>query len=360
MNIASHTVLAVMTIPPPTHGQAIVNRAILEALLAAHGSIKLVNTSPGTLQRDVRYHLRRLRLHIFHAIPSILSRKGSAVYSSVESGYGMLYNCLIVLFARIMCLRIVLHHHSASYTKVFRLRFGLLSWLAGKEALHIVLDEPMMKDIKARYQSVAKVIVAHNACHVPEASVEERANRPLTCGFMSNLSREKGLDTFIDCLRVARSAGLDLHAILAGPPTSAEAKKMIEEAKNDFGNVLTVLGPVSGASKDQFFKSIDVFLFPTRYKNEAQPLVILEAMSHGVPIVATNHGYCAELIGSAGITASISEFVISAIDFLTRCHRDVDHWRKMQGEARNRYDVLRLEANAQLNNLVQTLCFRGK
>jgi glycosyltransferase involved in cell wall biosynthesis len=177
---------------------------------------------------------------------------------------------------------------------------------------------------------------------------------------MSNLSCEKGLDTFIDCLRAARSVGLDLHAILAGPPTSSKAEKLIDEAKNDLGDLLTVLGPVSGASKDQFFKSIDVFLFPTRYKNEAQPLVILEAMSHGVPIVATNHGYCAELIGSAGITASTSEFVISAIDFLSRCCCDMNHWAKMQSEARSRYELLRLEANTQLNHLVEKLCFRGK
>jgi glycosyltransferase involved in cell wall biosynthesis len=360
MKRASHTVLAVMTIPPPTHGQAIVNKGILDALLTARVPIKLVNTSPGTLQRDVRYHLKRLRLHILHAIPSILSTKVSTVYSSVESGYGMYYNYLIVLSARTMRHTIVLHHHSASYTKVFHLRFDLLSWLAGKDALHIVLDEPMRKDIKARYQSVAKVIVAHNASHAPQASVDERANRPLTCGFMSNLSCEKGLDTFIDCLRAARSAGLDLHAILAGSPTSSEAEKIIDEAKNDLGDLLTVLGPVSGASKDRFFKSIDVFLFPTRYKYEAQPLVILESMSHGVPIVATNHGYCTELIGSAGITASTSEFVISAIDFLTRCRCDVDYWVKMQSKVRSRYELLRLEANAQLNNLVEKLCFRGK
>lgn len=356
MNRPLHTIVAVVALPPPTHGQAIVNQAVVDALSIAHAPLKVINTSPGVLQRGVNYHLKRLRLHILNAIPAILNTQGGLVYSVVEPGYGMYYNFLIIFFARAKRLRIVLHHHSALYTKTFDLRFDWLSRLAGNGALHVALDNLMAEDIRTRYRSVVNVLVAHNACHVAEFTAEKRDDRPLTCGFMSNLSREKGLDTFIGCLRMARSTGLNLQAILAGPPTSFEAEKMIEEAKNEFGGALTVLGPVSGARKQWFFKSIDVFLFPTRYKYEGQPLVILEAMSYGVPVVATNHGYCAQLIGNAGLTALISEFETVATVFLTRCRVDADHWREMQGEARNRYNMLKLKANAQLNNLIQELC----
>ncbi|MCI0598143.1 MAG: glycosyltransferase family 4 protein [Beijerinckiaceae bacterium] len=268
----------------------------------------------------------------------------------------MYYSFLIIIFARIKHIRLVLHHHSASYTKAYQLQFDWLSRLAGKGALHIALNDLMDEDIRTRYRSVVNVLVAQNACHVPRPAVEDRGDRPFTCGLMSNLRREKGLDTFIACLRTARSAGLNLQALLAGPPASYEAERIIEEAKSEFGDALTVLGPVSGASKHHFFQSIDVFLFPTRYKYEAQPLVLLEAMSYGVPIVATNHGYCTQLIGNAGITAPISEFEAAANAFLTRCHRDINHLREMGGKAHSRYEMLRLEASAQLKKLVHELC----
>jgi glycosyltransferase involved in cell wall biosynthesis len=194
------------------------------------------------------------------AIPALLNSKTSLLYSVVEPGYG-----LIIFVARIRRLRIVLHHHSAFYTKDFNRRFYWLSRLAGKESLHVALDEFMARDMRARYPFVVNVLVSHNASHVIQPILEERHDRPLTCGFMNNLCREKGLELVIGSLRTARSTGLDLQAILAGPPTSYEAEKAIEKAKDEFGDALTVLGPVSGARKQEFFRSIDVFLFPTSY-----------------------------------------------------------------------------------------------
>jgi glycosyltransferase involved in cell wall biosynthesis len=297
-----------------------------------------------------------MSLHVLSAIPAILNAKDGLLYSVVEPGFGICYNFLIMLFARMMHLRIVLHHHSALYTKTFDYRFDWLSWLAGKGALHVAFDEFMAKDIRAHYPSAVNIMVAHNASHVVQQSLEERNDRTLTCGFMSNLSREKGLDIFLDCLRSAREAGLDLQAILAGPPGSQEAERMIAEAKSEFGSMLKVLGPVSGASKETFFRSIDVFLFPTRYRIEGQPLVVLEAMSYAVPVVVTNQGYCAELVGNAGASAPISNFETVAIAFLGRCQSDAEYLRKMRSEAHKRHEMLKLDADVQMNELIAEIC----
>jgi glycosyltransferase involved in cell wall biosynthesis len=359
MKSSLRTIVTVVALPPPTHGQAVVNQAIVDALSSTSLPIKVVNTSPGALQKGLSYHVTRMRLHILRAIPAILNAKNGLLYGVVEPGFGIGYNFLTILFARAMYLRIVLHHHSALYTKTFDRRFDWLSRLAGKRTLHVALDEFMAKDIRARYPFAGNVVVAHNASHVAQPILEQPKTRTLTCGFMSNLSREKGLDTFFDCLRAARSTGLDLRAILAGPPTSQEADRMIAAARDEFGDMLEVVGSVSGASKQAFFRSIDVFLFPTRYKVEGQPLVILEAMSYGVPVVATHQGYCAELVGNAGTSAPIANFVTVATGFLTQCHNDVGYLRKMAVVARERYETLKRDADAQMNDLISEICSSG-
>ncbi len=74
-----------------------------------------------------------------------------------------------------------------------------------------------------------------------------------------------------------------------------------------------VIGPVKDEAKEAFFKSIDVFLFPTTYQYEAQPLVILEAMSYGLPVISTNCGYVQELVERQGIVLDVNGALAEAI-----------------------------------------------
>ena len=64
-----------------------------------------------------------------------------------------------------------------------------------------------------------------------------------------------------------------------------------------------------GSEKAALFRKADLFVLPTRYAVEAQPLVLLEAMASGCAIVTTSIGeiptildpQCAALIGSATV-----------------------------------------------------------
>ena len=354
-DIVKHPIVAVLALPPPTHGQAVVNQAVVDALSAANAPLKVINVSPGSLRRGVGYHARRMSVFAFKAVPAILGAKGGLLYSVVEPGFGMSYNFLTLLLSRARRLKIVLHHHSGLYSRTFDRRFDLLSRLAGKGATHVALDEAMARDLKTTYPHIQKILVAHNATHISRPVLRERGDRRLTCGFMSNLDRGKGLDIFLNALRAGKRAGLTLQAVLAGPPASGEAEEMIALAKAEFGEMLEVRGPVENASKDMFFRSIDIFLFPSRL-TEGQPLVLLEAMSYGVPIIASDRGYCAELVGEAGVSAPIFEFEKQAASFMTRCQNDAGYLIGMRTKARARYEALKAEADRQLDALISLIC----
>lgn len=351
----AQSVLAVVVLPPPMHGQALVTQAILDRLSATSVGLEIVNISPGSLQKSFKSHRKRIAAIVLKALPAILIGQSDILYSVAEAGLGICYNFLVVLAARSVQIRIVLHHHTASYAKVYHRRFDWLSRLAGKRTIHVALDESMARDLKAKYSAIERVVISHNATYVGRPRIADRCVRKLTCGFMSNLTREKGLDLFVEFVRVAKNSGLDLQAVIAGPAGSREVEAMIASARNEFGNMLTVLGPVADSSKDAFFRSIDVFLLPTRHKAEAQPLVVLEALSYGVPVVSSRQGYCAELVGGAGVSAEISEFQRVAMSFVNRCYNEQDYLSKMRVEARERFDNLRADADRQLSNLIEML-----
>lgn len=64
-------------------------------------------------------------------------------------------------------------------------------------------------------------------------------------------------------------------------------------------------GPKYGAGKKVFWNDADIFVFPTYYYNECFPLVLLEAMQHGIACVSTDEGGVPDIIEN-GQTGFIS------------------------------------------------------
>jgi len=69
------------------------------------------------------------------------------------------------------------------------------------------------------------------------------------------------------------------------------------------------IGPQYGNSRDSLFTEADIFAFPTYYQAESFPLVILEAMSFGLPVVSTSEGAIPEIVvdGLTGFIVPQSE-----------------------------------------------------
>ena len=77
-----------------------------------------------------------------------------------------------------------------------------------------------------------------------------------------------------------------------------------------------------GGEKDVFWKDADIFVFPTYYHNECFPLVILEAMEQGLPVISTNEGGIPDIIdnGNSGYTVEKNNptALASAIELLIK------------------------------------------
>ena len=75
---------------------------------------------------------------------------------------------------------------------------------------------------------------------------------------------------------------------------------------------IRLVGPVFGVDKDKCFKSANLFLFPSKF--DTFPLVILEAMSYGIPVISTDIGGIADIVQD-GVTGYLTR--VGDVDEMT-------------------------------------------
>lgn len=169
---------------------------------------------------------------------------------------------------------------------------------------------------------IASGIPSERIIHLPNFTNDPgpRMNPPShsdTVLFVGRLSPEKGLDQLLACW--ARSAPSDLRLVVVGDgPMAAQL------ASRDLHGV-EFRGRLDQTEVRNLMRSARVLAFPSTWY-EGQPLVVLEAMSAGLGIVASDLGGLPETIGEGGMPVpSWSDFSfedLGNVDRLGRAARE--------------------------------------
>jgi len=113
----------------------------------------------------------------------------------------------------------------------------------------------------------------------------------LLAGWVGRVSREKAVDVFIDALSSIGDRVIQGVILGDGPERAAEQARADSVAPSRF----LWLGAVPDAAR--YFAAFDLFVLSSRA--EGLPMVLLEAMAAGVPIVTTNVGGIPDLLSPA-------------------------------------------------------------
>lgn len=113
--------------------------------------------------------------------------------------------------------------------------------------------------------------------------------------YCSRFDKDKGWDDFILAAKELVSVNNSLHFLMIGyGKETSEVQKMIQELKLN-NKIEVIINPTQGKIAESY-SDASLFVFPTRRLSESLGLVALEAMSCGLPVIASNIGAISEYV----------------------------------------------------------------
>jgi glycosyltransferase involved in cell wall biosynthesis len=281
-------------LPPPVHGFSTVCAMMLD-LLKARMPVEVFNRAPSPRPKPIGV-LQQLSRAVNY-LATCVGKRDTALYLALSGGRGQLIDLIYVLISKLFRRPIYIHHHSYAYinspSRLSRCFFALV-----RNENHIVLSPKMGLSLTGVYglRPERVRVVSNAAFYRWDDAFQVQANEaaPLRLGFLSNITLEKGIVEFFDVLAALNRRGIAYRAHIAGP-VAPEARQSFHKLLQSTAHV-HYLGPIYGEDKERFYRQLDIFLFPTRYANEAEPLVIYEAMRRGVHVIACDRGAIAEML----------------------------------------------------------------
>ena len=237
----------------------------------------------------------------------ILRERPALFYLPIsQTRLGFLRDSLFILPALLMRIPVVLHLHGAHFDVMYdgagptwRTYMGLI---LGRVSRFVVLGE-MLRPIFSRWASPDKISVIPNGVRLDSAPKEpapisrRRDGDPFRVIFLSSLGRQKGLFVLLQAIPSVEKSCPGAEFLIAGPwwgkTTQREAEDCV--ALLDITEKVRFVGPLTGQQKSAFLQSGSLFVFPG-IQQEGQPMTVLEAMSEGLPVIATDRGCLKETV----------------------------------------------------------------
>jgi len=325
----NETIVVYAAVPPPEHGQNRMVAAMLRALDAGNNphvlhvnarfSQTLEQIGEGSLKKialSLRYISRAILLGIRNPKASLYYVPGPVKLSAISRDW------LTLGVLRVFYKNVIFHWHA----------IGQGEWAHGSERISLrlpeaidrvarrisacVLERPKLSiavsiNSTRDAQSVdsERILVVPNGIDDPCPEAMQRiATRfatttgnlaqdnkpPVRLLFLSYGTEEKGLFDLLDalclCSKSAIWQGRQVRLTLAGGvahPCTLRFENSLERLRKEWGDRLEIqqLGFVDGDEKTNCYRTHDMFLAPSRW--ESFGITVVEAMAHGLPIVAS-------------------------------------------------------------------------
>lgn len=350
--------IAIGPSPPPAHGVSVAMRHVLAAM-RQHGQLAehIDTRDPRPVETIGRFDLVNIGLALRHAARlarSLARHRQAAVYLPLSQGtWGFLRDALFILLARAARRPVYVHLHGSFFQQFYSGSPPPLRWLIRATLSGIAQAWVLTPSLAAAFDGLVpedRIRVLENVVDDPlEARQSGRHDSPqnarspqgLRILYLSNLIPEKGCFELIRAVAALGERARGWRLRFVGQTDEAVRRELVAWSDRLRTNEIEVelAGALHGAAKDTEYLFADIFVLPTWYPMEGQPLVLLEALAAGLPIVTTAHGGIPETVRD-GLDALLvpPKDVPALAQALERLATDEQLRAELGGRARARYE----------------------
>jgi len=295
--------------PPPYNGMSVVTDNLLKSDLRNHFDIISLDTADRRGLTNVgRLDFNNIVLALKHGLQLLgilVTRHPNIVYVCIaQNTLGYLRDSLFLVPALLTRHKVVAHLHGSDFRRFYeRMSFAmkwLVRWTLSRVDKMIVLGSSLKELFKGIVPDDRIAVISNGIKPIAYENKEYQKHidhKQYRILYLGTLKKNKGFIEFVKSIPIILKKVPSARFMLVGehcyPKEMQEADEFIRS--NQLTDVIELPGVLVENNKETMLLNADVFVFPP-IAAEGQPLVILEAMAAGLPIIATPQGAIPDMV----------------------------------------------------------------
>lgn len=289
--------------PPPVHGASLMNESYFNGKeMNRQFELKRVKINYfDNLNEMGSINLKKffgIFIVFFKLLKELIMFKPDLIYFEIPvKGLAFFRDSLFVLECKIFRKKILFETHTKGLKKTLYRRFIF------RKSKMIILSPILYPEVSAIFDRQDVYFVPNGIKdevkdkEFNKITIERSKNKEVQLLFLSNMYETKGP---LDVLKICNylQDKIKFRCSFAGNFPDREIEKRWFSLREEYGleSQCIYLGPRFGKDKEDLLRHTNFMVFPTQYKNESFPLVILESFMFGVPVLSYDTGAIREII----------------------------------------------------------------